>query len=1024
MEHRSRAVRLSVCVAMLVGLSCGGQAFARAPSGIPKDVKWIWSSSSTQGDEGVPASKSVSPEKMFFRTSVTLPPEMQVVSARLLITADDLADVFLNGNLVKKKTSGWAQMESISLAEQLRAGDNVLGIEVTNRGSLGGLIAWVNVVAKDGSYTLTLTDSTWKASSEASPDWMKVSFDDSSWPDAKEHGPLGMKPWGDNFLSSQLLGTELSAVREPDVPVTPEKARELLEAEWLYQANQQPTPERSLLEIGWARQLADRFSHHATRPDFKNELAQLTRLESQLQALSPDQSDDAAEELYLAVRTIKREIMQRNPLLDFDKLLLVDTPHYSHVHESAHRNGHRYRGKNGSQLMVLDGLGLEAETQVLVPPSDGYIMRMDLSFDAEKIVFAMNPKDDHSFHLYEIGVNGKGLRQLTNSDYDDMDPIYLPSGQIIFSTSRGHSYVRCLPTSESTVLARCESDGSNIRIISRNNEPDYTPTLLPDGRILYTRWEYTERPLWRLQKLWTMNPDGTEVAAYWGNGSAYPDMCWEARPIPDTKQVMFAAVGHHNVLTGSIGIVDIREGLDWPKGITKVTAEVPWPEVGNDKTTDPITSPEYHNSGPVWSYRCPHPLGPEDFLVSAARSPNGRFDLFLMDVHGNRELLYVGTNNSWYARPLRPRVKPRVIPDRVDWPIANESPKPGVLFSPNVYEGVEGLPPGSAKYLRVIQMDAKTYSTGYKSWRHSGPVISVIQEDGVKRILGDVPIEADGSVAFKVPSGQALHFQLLDEHRRCIQIMRSFTGVMPGETRGCVGCHALGSSSPQAGAPSPSVMALRKSPADLAPPPWGADVSVSYERFCQPMLDKYCGRCHQGEGKGRETLDLTLRGGEAERGITDPRLLPFKEPYLTLVGPAWNSPNFEPNTPGLGIAGCLNVEADRRDYGPLKPMTMLSSTSPLIERVMSGEHHKVKIKGDDLLRLIAWVDCNCVYRGDEEVRAIPDPEDLGKYPVPVLLRSAPCIDRLQSVTDPPVAPEKSSRGETASDGHSEPTESE
>jgi len=594
-------------------------------------------------------------------------------------------------------------------------------------------------------------------------------------------------------------------------------------------------------------------------------------------------------------------------------------------------------------------------------------------------------------------VDGTHRRQLTGSLYDDMDPIYLPDGHIVFSTSRGNSYVRCLPQSASTVLARCDGDGKNIYIISRNNEPDYTPALLPDGRILYTRWEYTERPLWRLQKLWTINADGTGEAVYWGNGSAYPDMLWEARPVPDTTQVMFVGVGHHDVITGCLGLLDTTRGLQWPDGIFKITREIPWPEVGEPAGGSPMASASYHTSGALHSVRSPYPLGPEDFLVSAARTPASDFALFLMDIHGNRELVYTGRQTVWYAQPLRVRRPPPVMPSRVAWPVAGETPQGGVLFSPNVYAGAADLPPGSAKFLRVLEMDAKTYSMGYKSWRHSGPAISVIQEDGVKRILGTVPIQPDGSVAFKVPAGKALHFQLLDERQRCLQIMRSFTGVMPGEIRGCTGCHSLHTASPAA---RQNPLALRTAPADLTPPPWGSNTSISYERFCQPVLDKYCGQCHEGTGTGRAALDLTLRGGVHETGIDDPQLWPFKEPYMTLVGPAWAGPKPEGSAATLGLAGCLNVEVTHQ-YGPLKPMTMLSATSRLIDMATSGQHYKVKIDGDDLLRLIAWVDCNCVYRGDEEVRQIPDPPPAvaGQFPVAVRTRTAPHIDRLQSVSD-------------------------
>lgn len=971
--------------------------------GAPNQTRWIWTQEKAKDNETI-----------YFRKSFEVPADIKITDAKLTFTVDDRAHMFLNGKQAGKRNDSWSTLQTVDVAEMLVPGINTLACEAFNGSSAAGVVAWLDIsIAKKEPIVIT-TDSTWKFSSTKQKAWILSKFDDSAWALARELGPISMAPWGDS-LSRDGTGLVRSLARKEYKPLNSDQAKQLLEADWLYQVDNRPSRKKTIDEITRSIKLADRLAADPDKHDFAKERTELAALDTKLQSLPDDIDNKSVKDIYLAVRAIKRAIMFKNPALDFDKVLLLDTPDYNGKHESAHRNGHGYGNRSGSRLLILEGLRPDGKEHELLSPEQGYVMRMDLSFDAKQIVFGMNPVAEKSFHLYEIDLDDSldsaikvsSRRQLTNSNYDDMDPVYLPDGHIIFSTSRGHSYVRCLPPSESTVLARCESDGSNIYIISRNNEPDYTPTVLPDGRILYTRWEYTERPLWRLQKLWTINPDGTGESLYWGNNSAYPDMLWEARPVPGTTRVMFAGVGHHDVMTSCLGVLDVREGLDWPNGITKLTVEKPWPEVGDPQGETPVTSPDYYQSGHYWSYRSPYPIGENDFLVSIARERYGRFDLFLMDIHGNRELIYTGVNNSWYARPFRPRQKPPIIPDRVAWPKKGEKAEDGVLFSQNVYYGTEGIPEGKAKYLRVIEMDAKTYSSGFKSWRHSGPVISVIQEDGVKRILGDVPIQADGSVSFKVPSGRALHFQLLDEHRRCIQIMRSFTGVMPGETRGCLGCHGMTSASPQAQPKSTAAMALRQPPAELTPPPWGAETSVSYERFCQPILDKYCGKCHQGaeNPKAKNKLDLTLRGGLPEGGVTDPKLLPFKEPYLTLVGPAWNSPIKDNKAPGVGLAGCLNVEQDKQ-YGPLKPMTMLSSTSPLIAMAMSGEHHKVKIEGDDLLKLIAWVDCNCVYRGDEEVRMLPDPEPqiADRFPVPVKIKTAPVINRLDPVSDPKPSP--------------------
>lgn len=956
----------------------------------PAQLRWIWY------PEGQPA-RSAPAGTRYFRAAVTLPANTDFSCAQLVINADDSCTPCINGTRLPHKIGGWPEFETYDVTRLLHTGRNVLAVEAYNATSSAGVIAWLAIRVGKDKRVLTVTDGTWKASDQLAPGWEQPRYNDAAWPAAMVLGPVTMAPWGGKLHYASMPMMALTKQRGAQ-PVSPAQAQALIEEDWIFQANDHTTARRALQEIGWARELAARLAAQSDKLNFTPELTALDVLETQLRTMPPEQDGDTTRGLYLAVRRLKRTLMLRNPLLNFSQVLLVDGPAYAGVHESAHRNGYNYGHQlAGSRLLVLDGLRPDGVERELVPGAEGYIMRMDLSFDATKVVFSLKPKADGSFHLYEIGIDGTNRHQLTCSPYDDMDPIYLPDGHLLFSTSRGNSYVRCLPSSASTVLARCDADGRNIVMISRNNEPDYTPTLLPDGRILYTRWEYTERPLWRLQKLWTMNPDGTGEAVYWGNGSAYPDVLWEARPVPGSAQVMFVGVGHHNVVTGSLGLLDVGRGLQWPDGITKVTKELLWPEVGEPADGSPIASPRYHTSGGLWSVRSPYPLGPEDFLVSAARTAGGEFALFLMDIHGNRELLYAGLQTVWYAQPLRSRTPPPVIPSRVAWPAAGEPALGGVLFSPNVYSGVEGLPPGTAKYLRVLEMDAKTYSMGFKSWRHSGPAISVIQEDGVKRILGTVPIQPDGSVAFKVPAGRALHFQLLDERQRCVQIMRSFTGVMPGETRGCLGCHALHTATPDA---HQGALALRGPPATLTPPPWGAGTSISYERFCQPVLDRHCGQCHEGNGKARARFDMTLRGGVAEKGIDDPKLWPFKEPYMTLVGPAWGGPKPEGTGAALGLAGCLNVEVNHQ-YGPLQPMTMLSSTSRLIELVTSGKHHQVKVEGEDLLRLIAWVDCNCVYRGDEEVRQIPDPplEVANRFPVPVKTRTAPLIDRLQPITD-------------------------
>jgi len=771
----------------------------------------------------------------------------------------------------------------------------------------------------------------------------------------------------------------------PETPVTrslsAEEGREALQRDWLHQADGNPTPERIKSEVQWTRELAERIrAAHPGRADFAKELAEVGQLERQLTSSPPAPLSRAAEgsreaslnrarELYFQVRALKRRIMLANPAVDFDKVVLVDGPYpqgSEWQHETRHRLG--YMAVPGGRLLVLEGLSPDGKLTQLMPqpPLHGSFWRPDVSWDATRVLASFKPHNEKSFHLYEVDVDGTGLRQLTDGPYDDFDPIYLPDGHILFSTSRAHTYVRCMPPTNAYVLARCNADGKDIYLISYNNEPDYLPSVMNDGRVVYTRWEYTDKPLWRAQKLWTTNPDGTQVVTFWGNQSVWPDLMKDARAIPGSRRVMFTGSAHHNWFSGSVGIIDPDKGFNFPDGITKITADVPWPECGNGPV-DPVESPRYHPSGHYPAYYSPYPLSKQDFLVSAQRG--GKFLLYLMDVDGNRELVYEGVHNVFHAMPLRPRPRPAVIADRVAWPERKDraAPKPGVLFSGNVYYNAPAELKGRAKYLRVLNIDPKTYTYWHKRpYISTGPVVSVVQSEGVKRILGTVPIEADGSVAFHAPPVTALHFQLLDENLRALHTMRSFVGVMPGERRGCLGCHESHSRTPEIRS---GTLALAKEPREITPPPW-PDTTVSYPRYVQPVLDKYCGKCHQGDGEGRKTLDLTER----------PSAPVFTEPYLTLIGrPTWGAPYVPPATPipGFGIANVLMVEGygtvDPLAYRTPRPMQHLSYKSRLVELCSDGKHYDVKVDPVSLQRLIAWIDAMCPYRGEEEIRAIDDP---------------------------------------------------
>ena len=796
-----------------------------------------------------------------------------------------------------------------------------------------------------------------------------------------------------------------------------------LEADWLFQCDNAPSFAQAKQEIVWARELAGRIAQLKGAPDLSAPIAALLDLEKKLGATA--ETPESAKALYLAVRQVKRDLMFKNPLVDFDRVALIDNPYPKGVpgdatdewgHEARHRNG--FMAVDGGRLLIV-GLTPGSEVTDVLKGQTGSFWRPDLSYDGKKFLLSFRPQGERSFHLYECNADGAGFKQLTRGDYDDLDPVFLPDGKIDFCTSRQHSYVRCMPMTHSFSVARCDGDGKNIYVISANGEPEYLPSVLNDGRLIFTRWEYTDKALWRVQSLWTCDPDGCNVQTFWGSQSVWPDVLTEARAIPGSSKVMFTGLGHHAWFNGTIGMIDPEKGLNYPDGLYRLTRDVEWPEVGNGPH-DPPPHVDYHASGKFFAYKTPCPLSEEYFLVSAREGghlysgPHNDwyFRLYLMDVYGNRELIYRGQYNAYHALPFKARKAPPAKTDLVKWPKigVGEKPVAAVFYSNNVFDNAPDILREKGKFLRVIQMDPKTYTTWHKTVQHDGPAISVFQADGVKRILGTVPIEDDGSVNFEVPPGQSIFFQMLDADGQAIYVMRSFANGMPGERRGCFGCHetSMKTRGIQASASYKMGKALRKAPVKLQEPPWGAQESIGYARFVQPVLDRHCGSCHQKPGnKAYDALNMVYRPSTHGwwNWVYDRPgdISPFAEPYYTLVSGncPWGGdrPKDDRGVP-KNLAGLFIVEGystvDPKNLATLPPYSAFSPISPLIRHATSGKHHDVKVTGEDRERLIAWVDCNGPFLGDEELRTMYDPWSKTIETVPPIrprIATAPRINR-------------------------------
>jgi len=445
---------------------------------------------------------------------------------------------------------------------------------------------------------------------------------------------------------------------------------------------------------------------------------------------------------------------------------------------------------------------------VLLDDPKGGVRDPQVHYDGKRILFAYRKGGTHPYHLYEINADGSGLRQLTHGTDDDIEPTYCPDGSIVFCSSRCHRFVNCWYTRVAT-LYRCDADGSNIRMLSSNNDHDNTPWPLPDGRILYMRWEYVDRSQVHYHHLWTMNPDGTNQMVFFGNSFGGTAML-DAKPIPGSHKVVVSySPGHGRPEhLGPVAIVDPTLGPDLREAARIVTARGDW--------KDP------------WAF--------SEHCIMAA-SPRG---IFVMDDKGRSELVYSLPPDQQRRfqvsepRPLVPRPRERVIPPRVK--LASPT---GRLMLANIYHGrkMATVPRGSIKKLLVLQQLPKPIN-------HSGGMepLTIGGSFTLAEILGTVPVEPDGSACFDVPALKSVFFVALDEKNLAVKRMHSFLTVQPGETTSCVGCHELRTDTPRT-ALSTSLMAMQRPPSRIEPI---RDVPrvIDFPRDVQPILDKHCVPCH------------------------------------------------------------------------------------------------------------------------------------------------------------------------------------
>lgn len=731
-----------------------------------------------------------------------------------------------------------------------------------------------------------------------------------------------------------------------------------------------PRATNAQFPLSHTRDVVERAHALAARLRSTENVQRLEPLVAELQALDRrlktfeedgDAAHDVRRKMYLECRWLARKIAFCNPLLNFDRLLFIKR------HDSAgvYHMCDQYYGCNarpGGGLYVLsEPFGSNPKLTNLLENStvengrlkgrkleSGTFLSPELSFDGKTILFAYSEakawekyqgkeayewQPEYSYHIFKCNADGTGLVQLTDGPWDDFDPCFLPGGRIAFISERRGGYLRCGRHCPVYTLHSMAPDGSDIIRLSFHETHEWHPSVMNDGMIVYTRWDYVDRDTNIAHHIWTCYPDGRDPRSFHGNyplqRESRPWMEMSIRAIPGSHKFVAVTGAHHGHAFGSLVLIDPYAPDDNAMSqLTRITPDVPFPEAEGGKQL--VRQRQ--------AYGTPWPLSEDDHLCVYDPHIDNRA-IYWIDRFGNQELIYRDPVICCLSPiPFRPRTKPPHIPDQTIQSAAakqtNQSDRPATIAVTSVYNSDFPWPAATKiQALRVIQVLPKTTAPPNQ------PRIGAADQTNARTVLGTVPVEKDGSAFFEVPPEKEIYFQALDERGMAVQSMRSGTYVHPGEHLTCHGCHERKHHTPPLLGGTP--LALRRAPSKIDPEADGSN-PFSYVRLVQPVLDRHCVACHQEQ----RALDLTgaIEGPYGwTRSYTN-----LAEKYGFYFHVSNGSINAGTHGGSRTIAGKFGARAS----------ALLQYTDQ--------RHHGVNLAPEDFRRLALWLDCNSEFYGSYE----------------------------------------------------------
>ena len=418
-------------VAILLSIA-GSPATAGPARADIDEASWIWSTSAG-ADLG-----SFAAGVVYFRADFDLPRGIEIASAEVIVTADNLFALSVNGRGVgESEVTGdaWRTARRFSITELLGSGRNVFAVQAVN--TLPGpaaLLLSAEVRLADGQVVTLSSGEAWRYAETEQPNWEQLAFEDGAWSAVRVVGELGSPPWG-----RIAVPLALEPVRDLEGGVQ-RKAGEVRQ-----QAIRQGAPvvvQAAAPGFAWPEGIV-----------FLGDDCSLYRPRGA--------AGSSADSLNVTIFNPRNS--RAFPEHDLPAPMKV-----------------------GRKLLALEPARPGVEPRLLLDAGRGGIGSPSVTFDGESILLSMARDGDPFFHLYRVPAAGGEPRQLTEGPFHDIDPAELPDGRIVFTSTRIGTFEEYhSPPSRSLFVM--DADGAGVRPLTHTPVFDNEPEVLADGRILFIR---------------------------------------------------------------------------------------------------------------------------------------------------------------------------------------------------------------------------------------------------------------------------------------------------------------------------------------------------------------------------------------------------------------------------------------------------------------------------------------------------------------------------------------------------------